>query len=945
MVKEKTLQHSGKAHDENPPGRGSGRYAWGSGENPGQHQYGFLATYDELRKKGISNSEIAKTLLGPNATTTNLRAEIAINRKAEWNFNHMRAVKLLDECHGNISEVARRMNKNESTIRGYLDEQRTERASKYDNTAAMLRKAVEKGKIVDISRDTELYMGVTDSTKKTAIAILEKEGYVKTWVQIPQAGTNFKTSIMVLAAPGTTHSEIQRNKYNIKPIQEFTPDQGKTWWSPEFPESLSSKRIFIRYAEDGGKEKDGVIELRKGVEDISLGGSRYSQVRVAVDGTHYMKGMAIYGDDDDIPKGYDIVYNTNKSRGTPMIGTDKNHEVLKRLKINKQTGEVDRDNPFGALIKAGGQRKYIGKDGKEHLSVINKLQDEGDWDSWSRNLSSQFLSKQPLKLIEQQLNLSVQAKRNELEQIKALTNPIVKKKLLDEFAEGCDANAADLSAKGFKRQAFQVLLPVPSLKDNEIYAPNYDDGDVVALVRYPHGGTFEIPLLTVNNKHAKARSILGKNPKDAVGINSRVAERLSGADFDGDTALVIPVASNRIKIKSTKPLSGLEGFDGKALYKLPDSAPEVKNKTKQKEMGIVTNLITDMSVGGADPNEIARAVRHSMVVIDSEKHHLNYKQSALDNNIQALKEVYQRNPNGKIGGASTILSRAKAKIYVDEFKEITDVKKMTPEQRKRWDEGKKVYVPAGKTRKEEIKDPSKMTPDELKIYNAGKRVYRQTDKPTQTKVHQMDVVDDAYDLVRDKTNEKEVAYAEYANALKGVANEARRVSRNTKPIPYNKSARETYAEEVKRLEAALVLAKMNSPKERQAQVIANAVSSAKIHDNPDMDFEHRQREKAIALTNARAQVGAKKDVIEISEREWEAIQAGAISTNKLIGILNNANPDKVKQLATPKQTNEPKLTDAQIKRIQTMINSNRLTNEEIAKRFGVSVSTIIKAAA
>lgn len=67
-----------------------------------------------------------------------------------------------------------------------------------------------------------------------------------------------------------------------------------------------------------------------------------------------------------------------------------------------------------------------------------------------------------------------------------------------------------------------------------MYAPNYKDGETVALIRYPHGGTFEIPILTVNNKQAEGKRVLGNTPADAIGINSKVAGRLSGADFDGD---------------------------------------------------------------------------------------------------------------------------------------------------------------------------------------------------------------------------------------------------------------------------------------------------------------------------------------------------------------------------------------------------------------------------
>ena len=956
------ILHTGVAHDSNPPGRGSGRYEWGSGENPGQHQFTLRTEVARLKKQGITESEIAKMLLGQKGTTksgdpiwansTDLRAQISLEKTAERNMLRAQALKLLDECHGNVSEVGRRMGKNESSVRTLLDDALAERNDKYQNTADFLKKQIDEKGIIDISSGTELYMGVPDYTKKVAVAILEEQGYVRSWVQVPQVGTDKKTTIMVLAPPpkeGETktdvYRQIQQNKYNIASIQEFTPDLGKTWWTPEFPSMLDSKRVMIRYAEDGGKDKDGVIELRRGVPDISLGNSQYAQVRIAVDGTNYLKGMAIYG--DDMPKGVDVIFNTNKHRGTPLI--DKNatydpetgvwsgKEVSKRLKINKETGEVDRDNPFGALIKspkdrdgvisAGGQTKYIGKDGKEYLSPINKLRDEGDWDSWSRTLSSQFLSKQPLKLIKQQLNLSKIDKEAELDEIMRLTNPVIKKKMLEDFAGSCDSNAADLSAKGFKGQAFQVLLPVPSMKENEVYAPNYKNGDTVALVRYPHAGTFEIPVLKVNNRNPNAEKIM-KNAKDAIGIHPKVADQLSGADFDGDTALVIPVKSNRIAISSKAYYNELKNFDPKELYKLPDSDPVMKNKTKQTEMGKVTNLINDMTVGGAGKDEIIRAVKHSMTVIDAEKHHLDYKQSARDNDINALKYKYQgTSKNGQPAGASTILSRASSTVRIDKQKEITDVKKMTPQQVKDFNAGKKIMVPTGETRVSVKK-------------NKKGEITGTTIVKKQQEVSAMSTVDDARDLVRDKYNQKEMAYADYANSLKSLANKARKEARSIKPIPVSQEAKKTYAAEVKSLNEKLVRAKMNAPRERQAQMLANAMASEKFKSNPDMDYEHKQRERALALNKARAAVGAKKDPVDITDREWEAIQANAISTNRLTQILNNTDQDKFKKRATPRA--QTTLTQAQIAKVKAMYASGMYTNKEIAESLGVSPSTVTK---
>jgi len=1038
------ILHSGVAHDENPPGRGSGRYAWGSGENPRQHQFDFLSEVSNLRKNGYSDEEIAKVLIGekakpselkamifssvtvsnskinemrksgmtdsqitevifgPGFTVNDLKAKMAIADKRE----RMEMVKLVTEEYaktitdanpkGNKSEVARKLGINESSVRSYLDEAKASNGNKYWQTADELRRAIDKSGIgvIDVSKGTEISLGVTDNTKKVAIALLQEEGYVKTWVQIPQMGTHEKTTMMVLAAPpseGESYkdviSKVQKNKYDISSIDDYSPDAGISFFVPEYPSSMDSNRIYIRKSSEGGKDKDGVIELRRGVKDLSLGNSQYAQVRIAVDDSHYMKGMAIYS--DDIPEGYDVVYNTSKPDDWPMIGPDKNKEILKRLKD-------DKDNPFGATIKEGGQSYFEDpkgiyvKDGEGYkkakksdqgkqrysLSPINKINEEGDWDTWSRNLSSQFLSKQPLKLINQQIDLTVASKKAELDEIMNLTNPVIKKKLLSDFAEQCDKQAADLSVKGFRNQAFQVILPVTGLKETEIYAQNFKDGDTVALVRYPHSGIFEIPVLTVNNKNKAGKDILG-NAKDAVGINPKTAAILSGADFDGDTVVVIPMKSNNVNVKSRKPFKELIDWDFHDIYRLPDDAKAPAERTKQQEMGKVTNLIMDMTLAGAEDEDILKAVKHSMVVIDMVKHRLDYKQSEKDNDIIALKKKWQgTSRNGQPKGASTIITRAKSEAHPNKRREITRESDMTPEELKAFRSGKKIFRSIDpelanliKTESPElyskqvadklgisesqvksyigdrvrIKDPAKMTEQELAIFESGHKVYRQTKpKPRQEKIPTMYIHDDAMDLVRDPTNAKEVAYARYANTLKDISNQARREYRSIKPTKIDPVAKETYSKEVAELNSLLRVAKSNSPRERKAQRLANKIVAEKIKSNPELenDNEHLSREKGRALNAARAAVGAKKQKIVLTDRQWQAIQANALSTNTVTEILMNSDTDRFRELATPK--NRVGLSNAQLAKAKAMINTGMYTNKEVAESLGISTSALYK---
>lgn len=86
----------------------------------------------------------------------------------------------------------------------------------------------------------------------------------------------------------------------------------------------------------------------------------------------------------------------------------------------------------------------------------------------------------------------------------------------------------------------------------------------------------------------------------------------------------------------------LKDFDTKA-YQLPDDAPPVDidhGFDRKAEICRISNLILDMT-GKAAKEEMVRAIRHSMVIIDAEKYHLDYMKSYIDNNIDELIEKYQ----------------------------------------------------------------------------------------------------------------------------------------------------------------------------------------------------------------------------------------------------------------------------------------------------------------
>jgi DNA-binding CsgD family transcriptional regulator len=870
--------------------RKSGRYPWGSGDNPYQRNKSFLNYVDELKRKGVSETDIAK---GMGITTTQLRAAKAIAKNETRKADQARALQLKERGLSNVA-IGEQLGRNESSVRALLEESARDKTAVLGSTADFLKAQVAEKGFLDVGLGVESHLGISKEKLATAVSMLQEEGYELHRVKKPQLGTGKDTEYKVLAPPGTTWAEVKNNTDKIGTITGYSEDGGRSYLGLETPKSISSSRLGIRYAEQGGTDADGTMYIRPGVEDLSLGGARYAQVRISVDGTHYLKGMAMYK--DDLPDGVDILFNTNKS------DTGNKLDALKKQKD-------DPDNPFGATVR---QRHYVDASGKQQLSAINIVNEEGRWDDWSKSLSSQMLSKQTPALAKRQLDLTYAQKQAQFDEIMSLTNPVVKKKLLESYADDVDSSAVHLKAAALPRQATKVILPMNSMRENEIYAPTYRDGEKVVLIRYPHGGIFEIPELTVNNRNPTARKMLG-SVTDAVGIHSKVAERLSGADFDGDTVIVIP--NDKRYVKTSPPLEGLKGFDTKNRYPYREGMKVMGQKgggNTQTEMGKVSNLITDMTIQGASHAELARAVRHSMVVIDAEKHKLDYKQSEIDNNIKELKAKYQGGANK---GAATLISRSTSDIRVPERKlrsaaDGGPIDKAT---------GKKVYVPTGATYAKRNKDGEIVNPNEVRTIKTKRGAE----------------VDDAHTLASGSPMES--VCADHSNRLKGLANAARKASLETTPIPYSPSAKTAYAKEVAQLDAKLNEALKNKPMERQAQLIGNAIVSAKRQANPDLEPSEIKRLKGQALAEARTRTGAKKQRIEFTPKEWEAVQAGAISPSKLNQILNNADLDQVKQLAMPRQATV--MTPATMSLAKSRLAAG-YTQAEVADMLGIPVSTL-----
>lgn len=896
--------------------RHSGRYPWGSGKNPQRNKI-FIQRADDLQAQGLTEKEIAEAF---GMSTGDYRSTRAIYKSQIDQQNQMMAIKLYDKGYSKVA-IAKRLGISEGTVRNMLDPTKKRRENTIKGIADHLSEKLKEKPYLDIGEGVERQLNISAEQLHSAELLLKDEGYNVYPYKLPQVNNPKQfTHLKVLCGPDVTKAELKEHLGQVtSPDGLYFENYGEVAVTRKPVPSIDSSRIKINYVEDGGGEKDGVIEIRPGVEDLTLGQRRYAQVRIGVDGTHYLKGMAVYG--TDMPPGVDVVFNTNKHKGTPMLGDDES--VLKPMK-------KDPTNPFGSAFR---QWSYTDSNGNEVVSPVNIVNDDTDWEGWKKNLSSQFLSKQPRGLAKQQLDLRYGEIKDEYDEIMSITIPTVKRQLLDEFADSCDSAAAHLQAAALPRQGSFAILPISSLKDNEVYAPMYEHGEEVILVRHPHAGTFEIPRLIVNNNNKEGEQVISPLAQHAIGINSHVAQQLSGADYDGDTVLVIPTKGQNLRTRP--PLDGLKDFNPTELYKRSPDDPRVTGKTvfnddgsikkkgdgfnKGTYMGVASNLITDMSIKGANLDEIERAVKYSMVIIDAEKHNLNWQQAENDFGIAQLKKDYQ---NG--GGASTLISKSKGEVRIPKRKIVYSYSKMTDEEKERYDRGEIIYRDANET----YKDPK-----------TGKI------KTRMEKITNMESVDDARELSSGYYMEE--LYAAHANRLKALANEARKASRTTGRLETNKSAKQIYSNEIEEIEKKLARAALEAPKERQAQILATSIINTKVQADPslnDKDNADKKRKlSAKALNEARDVVNGgehtKRYRITLSDKEWDAIQAGAISDNKLKTIIRYSDKEELKKRALPRESTGMK---GSAKSRARMLLRNGYTIAAVAKELGVSTTTLKK---
>jgi hypothetical protein len=326
---------------------------------------------------------------------------------------------------------------------------------------------------------------------------------------------------------------------------------------------------------------------------------------------------------------------------------------------------------------------------------------------------------------------------------------------------------------------------------------------------------------------------------------------------------------------------------------------------------------------------------------------LDWRRSYSDNRIAELKEEFQGGANR---GAATIVSKASSDERVPIrriFNPDRDIDKET---------GQKIYRGTGdqqykykgqyvfKDKNGDFYYKDKTTGEKTAVPADKVKASLRSEKSNKM-TEAFNNGGDAYDLVFDKNNRIERYYADYANKMKAMANEARKEYISTPNLKVNKSAKQVYAEEIQSLDRKLDKALQNAPRERQAQALAYSQLSKIRKYNPDIanDKDAMKKKRAQVIAEARIRTGALKRSdrnIEITDREWEAIQAHAVSNETLKKILRNTDSQKLKERAIPR--NQKSVTAASLSRAKSLMRMG-YTQEEAAEAIGVSVSTLNRA--
>ena len=195
--------------------RRSGRYEWGSGENPYQHEPWYnpgsnpKETVKKLKENGLTNSQISEILKNEGLNekqassameikTTQYRNYIKIAREKKLAQDRTTAEQLKSRGWSNVA-IAERMKVSEGTVRNLLKPGVEEKANIINNTSTMLKESLNKTGYLDVGLGSERYFGISRDRLRASLQQLKEEGYKIYYIEQTQQGTGKKTNTMVLS--------------------------------------------------------------------------------------------------------------------------------------------------------------------------------------------------------------------------------------------------------------------------------------------------------------------------------------------------------------------------------------------------------------------------------------------------------------------------------------------------------------------------------------------------------------------------------------------------------------------------------------------------------------------------------------------------------------------------------------------------------------------------
>ena len=172
--------------------RRSGRYPWGSGDNPYQHSADFMARVQSLKKSNATavDESTGEILTGERAiakimglsNTKELRVQYALAKDEKRTYD-VQTAKSMRADGKSLDEIAKAMGfKNDSSVRSLLNDQTASKMNKSKKTADTLKQCLkEKLKddpkaVLDVGVGVERELGISKEKLNEALYIMQQEG-------------------------------------------------------------------------------------------------------------------------------------------------------------------------------------------------------------------------------------------------------------------------------------------------------------------------------------------------------------------------------------------------------------------------------------------------------------------------------------------------------------------------------------------------------------------------------------------------------------------------------------------------------------------------------------------------------------------------------------------------------------------------------------------------